>query len=78
MYPMYYNPMPTVAEWQDYRTVYCRNETCQRLEQEIEIEILVENIDGNLEQFSYTCTECDHRNDFEIEIGNPESYYYTD
>lgn len=75
---MYYNPTPTITEWEDYRAVYCRSETCQRFEQEIEIKLLVENVDGNLEYFVYNCTECDNRNEFTIEIGNPQSYYYTD
>ena len=75
---MYGSPYTTVTEFTAWREVYCRNEACQRFEQEIELELLVENIDGHREEFAYTCTECDHRNEFEVEITNPESYYYED
>lgn len=73
---MYYNPDPTITEFTAYRAVECKNESCQRFEQSIELELLVENIDGNQEQFTYVCTECDYRNEFDIAIGNPERYYY--
>ena len=72
------NPDPTIHEFTAVREVECKNETCQRFEQAIELELLIENIDGHLEQFTYVCTECDHRNEFDIEIGNPQSYYYED
>jgi hypothetical protein len=72
------SPYSTITEFTATRTVKCANELCQRFEQDIELELLVENIDGHLEQFSFVCTECDHRNEIEIEITNPESYYYED
>lgn len=75
---MYHDPDPTITEFTAERSVACQNEGCQRFEQTIEVELLVENIGGNLEQFTYVCTECDHRNEFEVEIGNPESYYFVD
>jgi hypothetical protein len=75
---MYYNPDPTIHEFTAERVVECSNELCQRFEQAIEVELLIENIDGHLEQFTHVCTECDHRNEFEVQIGNPESYYYID
>jgi len=73
-----YNPDITVTEFTASRVVECKNEGCQRFEQAIELELLIENIDGHLEQFTYVCTECDHRNEFDIEVTNPESYYYED
>ena len=75
---MYGSPYYTTTEYTAARLVECKNDTCQRFEQSIELELLVENIDGNLEQFVYVCTECDHRNEFDIEITNPESHYYYD
>ena len=72
------SPYTTITEFTATRTVKCANEACQRFEQAIELELLIENIDGHLEQFLYVCTECDHRNEFDIEIGNPQSYYYED
>ena len=75
---MYGNPYSTITEFTAPRMVQCASELCQRFEQEIEIELLVESIDGNREQFVYVCTECDHRNEFDIEITNPESHYYYD
>ena len=75
---MYYNPDPTITEFTASRAVECKNETCQRFEQTIELELLIENVDGNLERFTYVCTECDRVNEFDIEIGNPQSHYYED
>lgn len=71
-----YNPDPTIHEFTAERVVECKNEECQRFEQTIEVELLVENIDRYYEQFSYVCPECDRLNEFEVHIGNPESYYY--
>lgn len=73
---MFSNPDPKIYEFTAERVVECKNEDCQRFEQTIEVELLVENVDGHLEQFTYVCTECDYRNEFDIEIGNPQSYYY--
>lgn len=75
---MYYDPNPTITEFTASRVVECKNDACQRFEQAIELELLIENVGGNLEQFTYVCTECDRRNEFDIEIGNPQSYYYED
>lgn len=73
-----YNPDPPIHEFTAERVVECKNEECQRFEQTVAVELLVENIGGHLEQFTYVCPECDTTNEFDIEIGDPESYYYVD
>lgn len=75
---MYNDPDPVITEFTAERSVACQNEGCQRFEQTIEVELDIENSGGYLELFTYVCTECDHRNDIEVEIGNPESYYFVD